>query len=74
LVDDLGVTRDPKIKTTGGIFRAPARKMPPNKLIKRQQCPTRPNVEVLDVDTQELAPLVVGGAGCGTGRPREYEG
>jgi hypothetical protein len=39
-----------------------ARKMPPNELIKRQQCPIRANVEVVEVDTQELAPLLVGGA------------
>jgi hypothetical protein len=61
-VDGLGVTPNPKINLSGGIFRAGARKMPPDKLIKRQQCPTRANVEVVDVDTQELAPLLVGGA------------
>jgi hypothetical protein len=52
-----------KIKITGGIFCAPARKIPPDKLIKRQQCPTCPNIEVLGIDARELAPLVVGGAG-----------
>jgi hypothetical protein len=54
--------RLPKIKITGGIFRAPARKIPPDKLIKRQQCPTCPNIEVLGIYARELAPLVVGGA------------
>jgi hypothetical protein len=54
--------------------RSMARKMPPDKLIKRQQRPTRANVEVVDVDTQETRAVVGGWRRRAEWGVCEYEG